>query len=91
MSDFDPSMFDGPTPERVAAAGAEAAQSFLDQLSEDLSTGKFVMLVEAVDPQGERCMWMAVAQGQKQWDSLGLLEYARINESGVIIDEDGEL
>lgn len=38
---------------------------------------RFIAIVETIEPDGTRALWTLPAPGMMQWDSVGLLEYAR--------------
>jgi hypothetical protein len=38
---------------------------------------KYAACIEVLDPTGERALWVICTPGQKAWETVGLLEYAR--------------
>lgn len=76
-----------PTSEEIAAAANEAVTLFLRELGSDLSTGRFVLVVESVDEDGKLGIWTAEAAEQPIWVSLGLLEYGKT--IGLFDPDDG--
>jgi hypothetical protein len=80
-------MAEEPTPEQVNAAAEKAIGVFLAELGSDFSTGKFVLIAEAVDAEsGKRSLWAAVADDQTPWDTMGLLTYMTSIEQGDAFD-----
>lgn len=77
-----------PTPGEVNAAAESAVGHFLGLLGSDLSTGKFVLMVETIGPEGEQSMWMATGGQQKCWDTLGLLTYGLQYEQAAAIHDE---
>ena len=67
---------DDPTPEEVANYAEEAVRMFLSKVGNDLATGKFLLVVESINLDGERGAWYAAPSDQTPWESLGLLKYA---------------
>lgn len=66
MADLDP--------EDVSRALGEAIQSALPG---EMAT-RWVVVVETVDVEtGERALWTQAPEGQKRWDTLGLVEYCK--------------
>lgn len=52
---------------------------------------KWVALVESVNADGERGLWVMTSDGVTAWDSLGLLQYAHHVELAAILHpEDDE-
>lgn len=45
---------------------------------------RWVALVEVIDAEGERGLWTLAADGQKAWDTLGMLDYARAVEHAAV-------
>jgi hypothetical protein len=68
-------MADEPPREDVQAAADRAIGVFLSELGSDLATGKFALLVEALDEDGKRGLWMVTHPDQTAWETLGLLQY----------------
>lgn len=50
-----------PTPEGLQASGERAVAAFIAELGEDMSTGKFVLLAEVIDQNGDRGEWASSA------------------------------
>lgn len=48
---------------------------------------KFVLMVEVVDTDNERVLWAFASEGAKAWDTLGLIEYARMVEFSAGVGE----
>lgn len=74
---------EGPSQEDFAAA-FEAA--IADVLPGELTT-RWVFLVETIDADGERGVWMQAPPGAKPWDTLGLLRQAEHMELAATIRE----
>ncbi len=64
-----------PTSEEINKASEKAVALFLSELGGDLSTGRYVLVLEAIDENGDRGLWQSTAPGQASWDTLGLLNY----------------
>lgn len=45
---------------------------------------KFVLVVEALEPDGPPACWTATSAGLTDWDSLGLLEHALTRERAAV-------
>lgn len=50
---------------------------------------RWVAIVETIDDEGVRALWLQAAEHQKSWDTLGLLRYADHLEAASII-RDGD-
>lgn len=67
-----------------------AVADFLQSVQPGGMVQKFVLIVETIDGE-DRWMSAFTAPGQKRWDSLGLLAYATVLESNVVLGpEDGD-
>lgn len=68
-------------PEQQDNAAVEAVNLYLSKLGQDMGTGRFVLLIEAIGIEsGERCVCQSAAKDQTVWDTLGLIDYARASE-----------
>lgn len=45
---------------------------------------KWVSLIETVDSDGVRALWLLTSGGAKAWDNMGMLSYALACEQGRI-------
>lgn len=45
---------------------------------------KFVLVVEALEPEGPPACWTATSAGLTDWDSLGLLDHAHTRERAAV-------
>lgn len=61
-----------------------AVAGFLQSVQPGGMVQKFVLVVETIDGE-DRWMSAFTAPGQKRWDSLGLLSYANVLESNVVL------
>lgn len=61
----------------IGSAIAEATEG-----SEMIS--RWVTLVETIDGDGKRGMWLACADGMTPWDSIGMLRYAISREDAQV-------
>lgn len=51
---------------------------------------RWVAIVETIDDEGVRALWLQAAEGQKSWDTLGLLRYAdHLEAASIVRDVDG--
>lgn len=64
-----------------------AVADFLQAAQPGCMVQKFVLIVETIDGE-DRWMSAFTAPGQKRWDSLGLLSYATVLESNVVLGPD---
>ena len=46
---------------------------------------RFIILAEHVGSDSDRGVWMFIAPDMKVWDTLGLLEFARLSENSARI------
>lgn len=62
------------------------AEAFPAIFAEEGLVTKWVCLVEFLDPKdGERGIWCVTSEGLKAYETLGLLEYARLVEQARIM------
>jgi hypothetical protein len=80
-------MSDEPTYEQIREAAEAAVGLFLSKLGSDLSTGKFVLMVEVLSDDGTRPVWTATGENQQAWDTLGLLQYGIQREQAAITSD----
>jgi hypothetical protein len=50
---------------------------------------RFVVLAEVVEDDGQRVLWTVAAEGMRRWDTLGLLEDARLREYTAAVRDEG--
>ncbi len=66
----------------------EQALSGVAALITDLDPGamvqRFVLLAEVIDSDGERALWALTPPDARAWDTLGLIEYARLIEAAAV-------
>lgn len=75
-------------PEDIRVAAEAAVSAFFGSLDvPDLSTGKFALIMEAIDADGSRNLYMATSDGQRAWDTLGLLMYGIQVEQTAQLDD----
>lgn len=52
---------------------------------------KWIALVESIDEDGERGIWMCASDGIKRWESLGMLQHAlTIDQAWAVRAENDE-
>jgi hypothetical protein len=66
------------TPDEVQAAIDRAISGVL--ADESHMVNRWLAVVETVDPEGDRGIWTFTSDGMMRWDTLGLLDYARMLE-----------
>lgn len=59
----------------ILQASADAVADLIAKVDPGAMATKFVLLAEVIDAEGDRCLWVCAREGQKPWDSLGLLQY----------------
>ena len=50
--------------------------------------GRFALVAEVVESNGERTTWVACSRGQKPWESLGLLHFGLQAEQAWMVAGD---
>lgn len=49
---------------------------------------RWVVCAEVIDQEGDRAVWALAPEGQKAWDSLGLLTYAvQLEQAAAVRDK----
>ncbi len=76
-------MLSGPDPDALLADLRAAIEGVLGRHGEILT--KWVFVAESLGSDGERGLWTMVAEGQKAWDTLGLLEFGNISEAASVM------
>lgn len=46
----------------------------------ELTAGRWIILAEVITNDGDRALWQLAPPEQKAWDTLGLLEHAKLIE-----------
>jgi hypothetical protein len=46
---------------------------------------RWALCAEVIDAEGERGLWTLAPEGQKAWDTLGLLTYATQREQAEVV------
>jgi hypothetical protein len=67
--------------DRNQAAHA-AVSDLVQQIDPGAMVTRFVLLAEVIDAENDRALWSFVAPRATKWDTLGLLEFARVLEYG---------
>lgn len=66
------------------SSSEETAQAAVAELVQQIDPGcmvtRFIVLAEIIDADSDRAVWSFVAPDATKWDTLGLLEFARMRE-----------
>lgn len=77
-----------PTADEINAAAQKAVDGFLGEIGSDFGTGRFVLAVEVMAPDGERFLYSSVGEGMKAWESLGILQYlTQVEQAHAVSDK----
>lgn len=71
----------------LAEKALTAVADFLQSVQPGSMVQTFVLIVESIDDE-DRWMSAFTAPGQKRWDTLGLLAYATVLDSNVVMEVD---
>ncbi len=77
------------TDAEISEAAHEAVAVMVASLDEGAMVTRFVVLAEVIGSD-DRAVWMATADGQTTWDSLGLLGYATAIEHANVAAGEAE-
>lgn len=58
----------------------DSVADLVRQLDPGAMVTRYVMLIEVVDAESDRGVWHFTAPGASAWDTLGLLDYGRMQE-----------
>lgn len=61
-------------------AALQAVGDLVGQLYPGAMVQRFVVIAEIIDADAERAVWCTTAPDQRAWDTLGLLDFARLIE-----------
>jgi hypothetical protein len=68
--------------------GTDAVSDLISKIDQGAMATRFALLIEVVDAEGERGLWAISPDGQKAWDTLGLLQYAiQLEQAASVRDE----
>lgn len=67
-------------PGQAQAIAGDMIADLVHRIDEGGMATRWVILAEVVDADGERACWTLTPDGQRIWDTLGLVEYARLLE-----------
>jgi hypothetical protein len=62
---------------KLAVGVQHALASALHTHGQGALLTKFLAVVETIESDGTRALWLLPSPGMMQWDSIGLIEYAR--------------
>lgn len=66
----------------------DAVATVLQRHDQASMLNRCVVLAEIIDIDGERVLWQIASEGVKTWDTLGMLEHARIAEQVAAHQQD---
>jgi hypothetical protein len=66
-------------PDEFNRAVGDAVTAAVNQLEHGVVT-RWVAVIESIDPDGARGVWLAGSEDLKPWDTLGLLHFGILEE-----------
>lgn len=55
-----------------------------------MMVNRWIVLVETIEQNGDRSVWMQSADDMKIWECLGMLEYAKLAEMAAEVNRDDD-
>lgn len=72
----------------ISNAAEDLVAEFIQKEEPGAMVTKFVLLVEVIDSEGNRCIIPATDKNSTTWDILGMLHYGILKEEGQTIIEE---